>query len=104
MSKRNKYSKLEDFVEEPKEQIEFIKEVPRLKSENTTVALKLMIDAKVNVTGYVTGNSYVFDGAGSVVNVDERDVESLLNKRQGGRQCCGGTDFGNAVFSMAEVT
>ncbi len=67
-------------------------------------AVRLLIDANVNATGYVTGNSYKFDGAGSVVDVDERDVENLVNKRQGGRQCCGGTGHGNAVFELVEVT
>lgn len=67
------------------------------------VQVRLMIDAKVSVTGYVTGNSYVFNGAGSVVDIDETDVENLLEKRQGGRQCCGGTGFGNQMFSLAEV-
>ena len=67
------------------------------------VQVQLMIDAKVSVKGHVTGNSYVFNGAGSVVDVDETDVENLLEKRQGGRQCCGGTGFGNQMFSLAEV-
>jgi len=69
-----------------------------------SIAVQSQIDAKVRVTGYVTGNSYVFNGAGSVVYVDEKDVEKLLEKRQGGRQCCGGTGNGNAVFSLVEVT
>lgn len=64
-------------------------------------AVRLLIDAKVIAAGYVTGNSYKFNGAGSVVDVDERDVENLVNKRQGGRQCCGGTGHGNAMFELA---
>ena len=66
--------------------------------------VRLMIDANMRATGSVTGNSYSWNGAGSVVDVDERDVENLLNKRQGGRQCCGGTGYGNVIFELAEVT
>lgn len=66
------------------------------------VALVCQIDAKVKVEGMYSGREYIFDGAGSVVNVDQRDVEWLLSKRQGGRQCCGGTGGGNVVFKLAE--
>ena len=100
MSKRNLRSvkKEEDFLPHHEK-------VVKVESKQAeTVAIQSMIDAKINVTGYVTGNSYVFNGAGSVVYVDQRDVEYLLEKRQGGRQCCGGTGNGNAVFSLAEVT
>lgn len=67
-----------------------------------TVRLTLLIDAKINVRGNVSGKQYVFDGAGSVVDVDARDVDDLLKKRQGGRQCCGGTEVGNRVFELSE--
>lgn len=76
-------------------------EVTYKASESSDVAVRLIIDAKMLATGYVTGNSYEWDRAGAVVNVDERDVESLLEKRQGGRQCCGGTGRGNVVFELA---
>ena len=98
MSKRNLHS----VKEEEDQPVERVVEVKSYKS--ATVAVQSLIDATIKATGYVTGNSYVFNGAGSVVDVDERDVEQLLEKRQGGRQCCGGTGFGNAVFSLAEVT
>jgi len=64
-------------------------------------SVRLMIDVKFNATGSVTGNSYTWNGAGAVTDVDERDVEGLLEKRQGGRQCCGGTGYGNAIFELA---
>lgn len=63
--------------------------------------VQLAIDANVKVVGSVTGNRYVFNGAGSVVDVDERDVDNLLEKRQGGRRCCGGTGYGNQMFVLA---
>ena len=101
MSKRNLHSvkkDYEDTVEKPVEKVE------AKVFASSTKKIQLLVDAKLKATGYVTGNSYVFNGAGSVVDVDERDVEQLLEKRQGGRQCCGGTGVGNAVFSLAEVT
>lgn len=64
------------------------------------VQVTLLIDSNVVVTGSVSGERYVFKGAGSVVDVDIRDVESLLEKRQGEKQCCGGTGNGNKVFEL----
>jgi len=64
--------------------------------------LVLLIDAKIRVQGSVSGKSYVFSGAGSIVDVDKRDVNDLLQKRQGGRQCCGSGEFGNQVFEFLE--
>jgi hypothetical protein len=66
-----------------------------------TVPVVLMLDAIVTVTGEVSKRVYKFSGAGSIVNVDKLDVEFLLQKRQGGRQCCGGTQDGNQVFALA---
>lgn len=64
--------------------------------------LTLLIDAKVRVTGIVSGRQYEFNGAGSSTDVDIRDVNDLLQKRQGGRQCCGGTENGNRVFEIVK--
>lgn len=80
--------------------VEFI-QPPRLPIFDT-VSIVLMIDAKVKITG-ISGREYLFNGAGSTQDVDERDVESLLEKRQGRRQCCGGTGDGNIVFELAGV-
>ena len=77
-------------------------EVPSpLEQVDNTVLIVCMIDSVVKVTGTVSGKSYQFSGAGSVVNVDKKDVEWLLAKRQGERQCCGGTGNGNIVFALA---
>lgn len=45
-------------------------------------------DLIMQVVGAVSGVLYTWNGAGSVVNVDERDLPELLSKR-GGRSCCG---------------
>lgn len=68
---------------------------------NSTVAVKCLVDAKVNVTGSETGNVYTFNGAGSQVNIDEADVNGLLQKRRGSRSCCGGSKEGVPMFSLA---
>lgn len=83
------YKKVEEVAARPRERVELVK-------------LALLIDANVKVQGSVSGKTYVFSGAGSIADVDKRDVNDLLQKRQGGRQCCGGTDNGNRVFELAE--
>lgn len=45
-------------------------------------------DLIMNVIGSATGVRYTWNGAGSVVDVDERDLPELLSKR-GGKSCCG---------------
>lgn len=96
--------KMPKYMQPSLKQDKPIEKITAPRYESVQRAVRLMVDAKVVVTGEVTGNRYVFDGAGTVANVDERDVQSLLEKRQGGRQCCGGTGYGNAMFELAEVT
>jgi len=71
------------------------------KSEEHLVSVRLLIDSNVKVTGKYSGRNYLFSGAGSVQDVDQIDVEWLLERRQGGRQCCGGGATGNVVFELA---
>lgn len=66
---------------------------------NDTVSIRCMVDATVKVTGTVTGALYIFNGAGSVVEVDVRDKDEILNKKRG-RACCGGQS-GKALFELA---
>lgn len=72
-----------------------------LESEYVGTKMTLLIDATVKITGKYSGRNYLFNGAGSVQDVDERDVDWLLERRQGGRQCCGGGATGNVVFQLA---
>ena len=80
--------------------VEVVK-VPETEDTGVFVKMTLMIDANVKITGAHSGRNYVFSGAGSVEDVDERDVEWLLERRQGRRQCCGGGGGGNVVFTLA---
>jgi len=74
-----------------------------LTLENDDVKLytvRCKIDAKVTVTGNSTGNVYEFPRAGAVVEVAEADLEAMLNKRLGGRLCCGDQQS-NFMFELA---
>jgi hypothetical protein len=51
-------------------------------------AVRLLKDMKVRVKGYVSGNTYVFDGAGSELDVLNDDLEGILNKRNPRLGCC----------------
>lgn len=58
----------------------------------------LLKDVTLNVTGAVSGTVYTFYGAGSVVDVDVRDVPGLLEKKNL-RSCCG-VDGPTPYFSL----
>lgn len=53
-----------------------------------TVSITSLMDARVLITGTVTGKLYVFSKAGTVVEVDKLDADEILNKKRG-RVCCG---------------
>jgi hypothetical protein len=70
--------------------------------EYTLVGLRLIYPANVQYDGLVTGKRYEWSQAGSVIMVNEPDVEHLLNKRLGGGSCCGGVNSdGNRLFELA---
>jgi hypothetical protein len=54
----------------------------------STVSITSLMDARVLITGTVTGKQYVFSKAGTVVEVDKLDADEILNKKRG-RVCCG---------------
>lgn len=64
-----------------------------------TVSIVCLLDATVNVTGAVTGQQYVFHGAGSTALVNILDKDEILNKKKG-RSCCGGQSNG-ILFQLA---
>ena len=89
----------EKVVEKVVENIETVF-VP--EAECSFSSMVSLIDANIHVTGAYSGREYVFNGSGAVQDVDNRDVEWMLEKRQGERQCCGGTERGNRVFALWE--
>ena len=66
-----------------------------------TVAVRCVFPANVYRTGQVTGKQYYWAGAGSVLSVDERDVEQLLSLIYGTSACCGGS--GNSFHFFEKV-
>ena len=62
------------------------------------IKLRSMLDAVIRIKGLYSGREYIFDGAGSEVDVEQQDVEWLLEKRQG-KGCCGGGG-GQQVFEL----
>ena len=69
----------------------YIKPVKKVKVKAPkTVRIVLARRKKVNTKGSVTGKMYSFPGAGSILDVDERDVPALLAKGVGGTSCCSG--------------
>ena len=63
----------------------------------STVRIVSLIDANVTLTGTATGNKYIFPKAGTVVEVDVKDKDEILNKKRG-RVCCGQA---GALFQLA---
>ena len=88
---------------EYKDEEEFLAAIDEIIESSKITRCKIVscIDAKIKITGRYSGREYLFERAGSVVDVDQIDVDFLLEKRQGERQCCGGTDKGNKIFALA---
>jgi len=76
-----------EWVKEEPEVIIFSKE-DLAKEGSPSKPLILTKNLIMNVTGAITGVRYTFNGAGSVVDVDERDIPAMLN-RPSPRSCCG---------------
>ena len=59
------------------------------QNEAETVPVRLMKDLIVRVTGETTKQVYIFNGAGSIVNIDISDLESIRKKNNARKSCCG---------------
>lgn len=62
------------------------------------IKVQSLIEANISLTGKATGRQYTWAKAGDIADVDERDVEDLLTKRLGKKQCCG--SGGNKIFQL----
>ena len=58
--------------------------------EIETVSVMLMQVAIVKVIGDVTGREYVFNGGGSIVEMDKRDIGIINKYNIATATCCGG--------------
>lgn len=68
-------------------------------NQEETIAIRSRVDATVKLTGTISGKIYIWSRAGTVVDVDIRDKDEVLNKKRG-RVCCGGQS-GKALFEIA---
>lgn len=64
-----------------------------------TVRLALRKDVVLKIDGPITGIQYVFNRAGSILEVDERDAEIML-QRKGSGSCCSGDSGPTAYFEV----
>lgn len=79
-----------------------IPEVPKYnKGISNTIQIRSKVDAIYKTIGAVSGRAYVFNGGGSVVDVNKEDVDELLSRRKG-RSCdgCSGISTPNSVFEL----
>jgi hypothetical protein len=65
-----------------------------------TIRLIMLRNLKLNYTGPVTGKLYVFNGGGSVLDVDERDAQIMMAKRGG--DCCPSGSGPQPYFAIEE--
>jgi hypothetical protein len=66
-----------------------------------TVKLRSTMDSRLEYFGQETGKLYIWNMAGSVVEVQEVDASYLLGKRLGKDTCCGSSRDGRPVFELA---
>ena len=69
-------------------------------NESELVALRSLFDGRFMYTGQETGKQYVWDKAGSIVEVPKVDALYLLEKRQGKNPCCGNLRDGSSLFEI----
>ena len=84
MAKRTDTSDNSKWVKEPE-----VIEIELRQSRFPSTSFVLMKSLKLNITGAITGYKYTWDGAGSVVDVDNRDVPAIMNRAVRKTSCCG---------------
>ena len=64
------------------------------------VKIILLQPVNMKYTGAVTGQRYVWNGAGSVTEVDKEDVEELLKKKTRPCLTCSGSNVETPYFEL----
>lgn len=82
------------------EEIKVDSESTMTYNERDTVFLRSVYDARLEYTGQITGKQYIWNKAGSVVEVDAEDSKILLAKRIGIKSCCGNSKGGKPLFEL----
>lgn len=64
-------------------------DLPEAGNDIDLVSIRCLKPMIVRITGKVTGTKYIFHGAGSIIDVDARDVESIMSRNKRIQSCCG---------------
>lgn len=105
MAKRSYVSSIDQQIDEELDEIERLEneygETLIASVSDDDILVRSMFPAKIIARGgdLPSGREYVWEGAGTEVKVDRRDVDVLLKKRRGGSGCCGG-DGSYALFEL----
>lgn len=70
---------------------------------NSEILIESLIEAHLTYTGRVSGKQYEWKKAGDSVAVLAEDVPELLEKRLGGKPCCGNDPTGNKIFQTVST-
>lgn len=89
MAKRNYTKRGSNGVKFDNSDVSKKEPVRETEQNSSYVPLRILLHTTYKITGKVSGNSYIFKGAGSTVLIDSRDVPEILKKTSGG-ECCGG--------------
>ena len=87
------------FVPKTQVKVDSESKVTYTKS-NVSVKIRSLYDARLEYTGQVSGKQYLWNKAGSVVEVDVEDSEILLAKHIGNQLCCGNSQDMNRIFEL----
>jgi hypothetical protein len=85
------------FDVDKSERVEKKEEKTFLKRSSSTITVQSLRDKIINYTGRATGKKYRFEGAGAVVDMDEKDAEILLAKMS--EDCCPGGSGPQPLFA-----
>jgi len=75
--------------------------VEKIRGASTIKLVKIqsLIEAHLVYNGKASRRHYEWKRAGEIISVLEEDVPELLEKRLGGKQCCG-DQGGNKIFQL----
>lgn len=68
------------------------------EEEPENVLVRVMRSGIIKITGKVTGKEYTFNGSGSIVGVDKRDIEIINKYNVITASCCG--SFSSPYFEF----
>lgn len=69
-------------------------------NKSDKVLLRSLISAHIKYEGPISGIMFEWPRAGSVVAVPRSDAEILVQKRLGGKTCCGSDGTRNRIFEV----